>query len=204
MQTLDWIAFGAFVVVFPFYHSIYPTLAKLMPGKSAAARVDTLRHSWIEWLLDERRVVEAAQTTRNLTMVNTLLASSALILLGFTANIAHTTTDVSRLYKLYLLMVVFAAAFSFFVTALRHIGYFNLTIGADPKIVEEREGDAVKFFSNMIGRASHRYTHGVRTFYSAFPLFLWVQSAELFLGLTLFWGIKFILFQDFGRQFGRK
>ena len=137
-----------------------------------------------------RRVEAAAQTTRNLTMVNTLLASSALILLGFTANIAHTTPSGPTEFKLYLLMVIFAIAFSFFVTALRHIGHFNLTIGADPKVVEQLEGPPIEFFSNMIARASHRHTLGVRAFHSAFPLFLWVRSAELFLGMTMFWAIK--------------
>ena len=202
MNTIAWIASGVFVLVFPVYHAIYPLLARMSHGRSAADHVDTLRHSWIEWLLEGRRVLEAAQTTRNLTMVNTLLASSALILFGFTANIAHTTTEPQQEAKLYLLMVVFAMAFSFFVSALRHIGYFNLTIGADPKLIEEREGPPVEFFAKMIARASHRYTLGVRTFHSAFPLFLWMASPWLFLGLTTFWAVKFVGFPDFGRWRG--
>ncbi|MEJ2343044.1 MAG: DUF599 family protein [Gemmatimonadales bacterium] len=83
------------------------------------------------------------------------------------------------------------------MTSLRHLGHFNLVIGADPDVVREVEGSPVEYFSTLINRASNRYTLAVRCFYSASPLFLWLFDAWFFIALTLFWGIKFIGFQDF-------
>jgi uncharacterized membrane protein len=211
-SPLDLWGFVFYVLVFPVYHAIYPALMRLIPRNTAGARFDALRRSWIEGLIERRDLNAAAQQTRNLTMVNSILVSSSLILMGVSANLilrlpalpetmphpaawdAHP--EVLRA-KLYLLILVFAVAFSYFMTALRHLGHFNLVIGADPAVVREQEGDPVTYFSALINRASHRYTLGVRCLYSAFPLFGWLFDPWLFLIMTTFWAVKFMVFQDF-------
>ncbi len=215
---LDVVGFIIFLFVFPVYHLSYPWLARFMPGHAARARFDLFRESWIEGLIERRDIIAAAQQTRNLTMVNSILVSSALILLGLTANLlvrSHSEdapiSDLADWFrhpsvpeeKLCLLMIAFALAFSFFMTSLRHLGHFVLVIGADPKLVEAHEGSPVKYFSALINRASHRYTLGVRSLYSAVPLFGWLFDSRLFLVLTLFWAVKFIGFQDFARLLRR-
>lgn len=212
-SQLDLVAFGLFLLVFPVYHTIYPALMRLFPESAARVRFDLLRRSWIQGLIERRDIIAAAQQTRNLTMVNSILVSSSLILMGVTANLilrlpalpdsaphpaewdAHP--EVVRA-KLYLLVLVFAVAFSYFMTALRHLGHFNLVIGADPQVVAEQEGDPVAYFSALINRASHRYTMGVRYLYSAFPLFGWLFDPWFFILMTVFWAVKFMVFQDFG------
>ena len=97
------------------------------------------------------------------------------------------------------LILVFALAFSYYMSALRRLGQFNLVVGADPKLVDSEEGSMVDYLTELLNRASNRYTLGVRTFFSAFPLFAWLFDPWIFLGLTLFFGIKFITFQDFRR-----
>ena len=211
-HPLDLWALAFFLLVFPIYHTIYPALMRLFPRSTAGARFDVIRRSWIEGLIERRDINAAAQQTRNLTMVNSILVSSSLILMGVTANLIlrlpalsestphpaswDTHPEVLRA-KLYLLILVFAVAFSYFMTALRHLGHFNLVIGADPAVVAEQEGDPVTYFSALINRASHRYTLGVRCLYSAFPLFGWLFDTWLFLLMTFFWAIKFMVFQDF-------
>lgn len=200
------------MLIFPVYHLVYPLLARSLINHDRRARFDALRESWIAGLIERREVLVAAQQTRNLTMVNSVLVSSSLILIGLTANvfvqlpasggpIPATTAwvahpDILRV-KLYLLIITFALAFSFFMTSLRHLGHFVLMIGADPELIEKHEGSPVKYFSALINRASHRYTLGVRSFYAAFPLFAWLFDPWLFILLTVFWGVKFIGFQDF-------
>ncbi|REJ74922.1 MAG: DUF599 domain-containing protein [Acidobacteria bacterium] len=209
----DVVGFAAFLLVFPIYHTVYPYFAARRPGHTARGRVDALRHSWIEGLIERGDVTTAAQQTRNLTMVNSILVSSALILLGITVNLLvnvpqrnqvaeivpgdwSADPDAIRI-KLCLLIVVFAAAFSFCMTALRHLGHFVLIIGADPRLVSEYYGSAADYFADLINRASHRYTLGVRSFYATFPLLAWLFDSHLFVAMTLFWGFKFIGFQDF-------
>jgi uncharacterized membrane protein len=219
LQTpLDSVGFILFVLVFPVYHAVYPWLARKLPSRAARARFDLFRESWIRGLIERRDVIAAAQQTRNLTMVNSILVSSSLILLGITSNLLVRLPQVEQglphpyawishpealREKLYLLILTFALAFSFCMTALRHLGHFVLVIGADPKLVEENLGSAEKYFATLINRASHRYTLGVRCFYAAFPLFAWLFDARLFIALTVFWGAKFFFFQDFAHLLRR-
>lgn len=211
-SPVDAVGLVLFVLVFPVYHLIYPYLMRLFPNHAAKIRMDRFRRSWIEGLLERRDYLLAAQQTRNLTMVNSLLASSALILMGVTANMLLNLSQVStelveaRAWalepelvgtKLLLLITVFGVAFAYCMNALRHLGHFNLVIGADPAVLDAEEGSSVDYYSTLINRASNRYTLGVRCLYSASPLFLWLFDAWLFIGLTLFWSVKFIGFQDF-------
>ena len=214
-EPLDAVGFALFLLVFPIYHGIYPWLMSLFPDRAAKTRVDLYRRSWIERLVREEDILLAAQQTRNLTMVNTLLASSALILMGFTANVliqapsfsldlasasaAHPQT--AQPVKLLLLIVVFGSAFAYCMTSLRHLGHFNVVIGADAHVIELYEGSAVDYLSGLINRASNRYTLAVRCLYSASPLFFWLFDTRLFVGVTLFWALKFIGFQDFAFGF---
>ena len=176
--------------------------------------MDIMRRSWIEGLVERRDIVAGAQQTRNLTMVNSLLGSASLILLGMTANVLLTYPRVSAelahpeswdlhpgavSVKLYLLILVFAVAFSYYMAALRRLGQFTLVIGADPALVDSEEGSMVDYLTALINKASNRYTLGVRSFFSAFPLFAWLFDPWMFLGLTLFFGVKFVAFQDFAR-----
>jgi len=202
-----------YLLVFPAYHGLYPLLARRRPHSTAKGRMDLLRRSWIERVIRERDVVAAAQTTRNLAMTNSLLGSAALILMGMTANLLLSYPKVpdavqpagweahpaALTAKLYLLIVVFAVAFSYYMAALRRLGQFNLVIGADPELIDREEGSSAAYLTELINRASNRYTLGVRAFFSAFPLFAWLFDSWLFLGLTLFFAIKFVVFQDFTR-----
>src|SRR5688572_706709 len=217
---LDAVGLVLFLLVFPVYHGIYPWLMSLFPERAVKTRIDLYRRSWIERLVREQDSLLAAQQTRNLTMVNTLLASSALILMGFTANLliqgpqlslelpingAEAYHAAAQPGKLLLLIIVFGATFAYCMTALRHLGHFNVVIGADPHLIDLYEGSAVDYLSGLINRASNRYTMAVRCLYSASPLFLWLFDTRLFVGVTLIWALKFIGFQDFAfGLFGRR
>lgn len=211
-SPLDAVGLLLFLLVFPLYHGIYPWLMSLFPDRAVKTRIDLYRRSWIERLVRSEDSLLAAQQTRNLTMVNTLLASSALILMGFTANLLiqgpqlaldlpiHGTEPIhpaAQPGKLLLLIVVFGATFAYCMTALRHLGHFNVVIGADPHLIDLYEGSAVDYLSALINRASNRYTMAVRCLYSASPIFLWLFDTRLFVGVTLLWSLKFIGFQDF-------
>jgi uncharacterized membrane protein len=213
-SPVDVVGLALYLLVFPAYHGIYPLLARRSPHGTAKGRMDIMRRSWIEGLVERRDIVAGAQQTRNLTMMNSLLGSAALILLGMTANVLLTYPKVSSQVahpeswdlhpgavsvKLYLLILVFAIAFSYYMAALRKLGQFNLVIGADPALVDSEEGSMVDFLTELINRASNRYTLGVRAFFSAFPLFAWLFDSWMFLALTVFFGLKFVGFQDFAR-----
>lgn len=216
---LDVVGFVLYLLVFPVYHGVYPWLARKSPHETAKGRMDLLRRSWIEGLVERRDILAAAQQTRNLTMMNSLLGSAALILLGMTANVLLTYPKVPaevvhpsswELHpgavsaKLYLLILVFAVAFSYYMASLRRLGQFNLVIGADPALIEQEEGPPVDYLTGLINKASNRYTLGVRSFFSAFPLFAWLFDPWLFVAITLFFAVKFMGFQDFAGKLIRR
>jgi uncharacterized membrane protein len=215
----DIVGFCLFLLVFPIYHGLYPMLARSKPHTTAKGRMDIMRRSWIEGLVERRDIATGAQQTRNLTMMNSLLGSAALILLGMTANILLTYPKVPATVahpeswdlhpgavsaKLYLLILVFAIAFSYYMASLRRLGQFNLVLGADPALVDDEEGSMVDYLTALINTASNRYTLGVRAFFSAFPLFAWLFDSWIFLGLTAFFAVKFVGFQDFKRLLARR
>lgn len=211
-NPIDIVGLILFVLVFPVYHVIYPFVNLIFKKQAARKRFDLFRESWIEGLIERRDIIAAAQQTRNLTMVNSVLVSSSLILMGVVGNLLLQMPqvtdkgialhywaehpDIIRV-KLYLLIIVFAVAFSYFMTALRHLGHFVLVIGADPTLVKEHKGSPVKYFSSLINRASYRYTLGVRYLHSAVALFGWLFDSYIFIIITIFFGVKFIFFQDF-------
>ncbi len=211
-HPLDALGVLLYVLIFPVYHTLYPLILRIFPTQAARTRFDRLRSSWIEGIVLRRDYLLAAQQTRNLTMVNTLLASSSLILMGFTANmlieLSRTPAEASVVgswgaepgadaVKLLFLVLVFGVSFAYSMTALRHLGHFNLVVGADPDLIEEYEVSATEYLSSLINRASNRHTLAVRCLYSATPLFLWLFDVRLFIALTLIWGLKFLVFQDF-------
>jgi uncharacterized membrane protein len=200
-RPLDSIAFALWVLVFPLYHQIYPRLPRWLPGRTMAEQVDALRRSWIARILATGDIITAAHQTRNLNMVNTFLASSAVILIGFAANMVigrEVPPTPPTAARVVLIIILLAVAFAYFVNSLRHLGHFTLTIGADPALVDKLHGSATDYFCNMIARASLRYTQGLRALYSVFPLFLWLYNTWLFLGVTVLWALWFLA-QDFPR-----
>lgn len=213
-SPLDVIGFVLFLVVFPVYHGVYPLLTRSNPHNTAKGRMDIMRRSWIEGLIERRDIATGAQQTRNLTMQNSLLGSAALILMGMTANalltyprvvtsVAHPQSWESNpgavSAKLYLLILVFAIAFSYYMASLRRLGQFVLVIGADPDLVDREEGSMVDYLTNLVNTASNRYTLGVRSFFSAFPLFAWLFDPWAFIVITSFLAFKFVGLQDFTR-----
>lgn len=218
-SPLDVVGFILYLLVFPVYHGLYPFFARNSPQATAKGRLDVIRKSWIEGLIQRRDILVAAQQSRNLTMMNSLLGSAALILLGMTANVLLTYAKLPAEVglpaswdlhpgavsaKLFLLILVFAVAFSYYMASLRRLGQFNLVIGADPAVIEREEGPPVDYLTGMINMASNRYTLGVRSFFSAFPLFAWLFDSWLFVAITIFFAIKFVGFQDFARVVKRK
>lgn len=200
-RPLDGVAFALWILVFPLYHQIYPRLPRWLPGRTMAEQVDTLRRSWIARILASGDIVAAAHQTRNLNMVNTFLASSAVILIGFAANmvIGGDPPPPATYARVICIIILLAISFAYFVNSLRHLGHFTLTIGADPALVDKLHGSATDYFCNMIARASLRYTQGLRALYSVFPLFLWLYNTWLFLGITVLWALWFLA-QDFPRR----
>jgi len=149
-------------------------------------------------VMTERRDILAVQTLRNWTMAATFLASTAMLIALGILSVAATSDramQASRLLtllgdagprfvlvKLMLLAGVFLFAFFSFTLAIRsynHAGYqLALPADRDPRI-------SPASVARVLNRGGLHYTLGMRAYYLAAPLALWLFGPELFLLATV-------------------
>ncbi|MBI3563218.1 MAG: DUF599 domain-containing protein [Gammaproteobacteria bacterium] len=153
-------------------------------GMNAKARA-----AWIEHVMTTGRDVMAVQTFRNSTMAATLMASTAVLLIFGIFNILASADKISpafhsinswgshdtgvRNFKLMLLMVDFFIAFFSFSLAVRgyhHAGYLVNV----PLANSEQHGVTLKKVVKMLDRTSGYYSIGMRSYYFAVPVVMWL------------------------------
>jgi uncharacterized membrane protein len=149
-------------------------------------------------IIQEQRDILAIQTLRNWTMAATLLASTAILLGLGILNVAFITEKQPELSKLlnyfgynnqvlWLLKLVILSGdffFSFFNFVLA-IRYYNHT-GFIINVSEYQEaGITIEAVTEILQRGANHYTLGMRGYYFAIPLSLWLFGSLWLLGGTL-------------------
>ena len=195
---LDLLLTGLAVGLLAAYHGWLVRRIRTRPLTTAVGMSRHVRSQWTELVMSERRDVLAVQTLRNATMAATFLASTAMLLaLGILSvaatrekavEVAELLTVVGTggatyaLIKLLALSGVFLFAFFNFALALRYFNHagFQVAIppGRDPGLTPETVAAG-------LNRGGLHYTLGMRGYYLAVPLALWLFGPELFLGGAL-------------------
>jgi uncharacterized membrane protein len=153
-------------------------------GMNAAARA-----AWVRRVTEDRDLhTMAVQTFRNSTMAASLMASTAVLLIFGILNFSTSVDKVAAfgrgistwgshepgmwVFKLMVLIVDFFVAFFAFALAIRgyHHAGFLLNVPLDPK----HGGVSVQKITNMLHRTARYYSIGMRTYYLAVPLLLWL------------------------------
>ncbi len=153
-------------------------------GMNAAAR-----EAWVRRVTEDRSLhTMAVQTFRNSTMAASLMASTAVLLIFGIINLSTSADKVSIfargistwgshepemwVFKLMVLIVDFFVAFFAFALAIRgyHHAGFLLNVPLDAK----HGGVSVQKITNMLRRTAGYYSIGMRTYYLAVPLLLWL------------------------------
>ncbi|MFA9461358.1 DUF599 domain-containing protein [Thiohalorhabdus methylotrophus] len=177
------------------YHLRLLHRMRAAPETTALGVARRVRDVWVELVMAERRDILAVQTLRNWTMAATFLASTAMLIALGILSIAATSAralEVSRLLtflegadarftliKLMAVAGVFLFAFFNFALAIRyynHAAYqLALPAGRDPRVTPET-------VARGLNQGGVHYTLGMRAYYLAVPLALWVFGPELLLG----------------------
>lgn len=145
------------------------------------------RRLWVESVMAERRDVLAVQTLRNWTMGATLFASTAFVvsvgLISFVLAASDVPEFVHRLnflgatsqhmivIKVLILLVNFFAAFFNFTQAIRYFNHVGLDINV-PQTASATISPAV--VARLLDRGALHYAWGLRGYYLAAPLLLWL------------------------------
>ena len=169
------------------YHLHLFFTVKRKPEKTAVGITNLLRRQWVETTMAERRDILAVQTLRNWVMASSLLASTAiLIALGILStvvrpagfqeithalNIVGTRSETLWVIKLMLLALDFFIGFFNFTLAIRYFNHAGYGLG----LPDQHEGVAShKLVVEVVNHASLHYTIGMRCYYLAIPLALWL------------------------------
>ncbi|MFP4559875.1 MAG: DUF599 domain-containing protein [Thiohalorhabdus sp.] len=164
------------------------------PEATGLGLADRVRERWVEMVMAERRDILAVQTLRNWTMAATFLASTAMLLALGILSIAATSeraVEVSRLLtflegatprltlvKLMVLAGVFLFAFFNFTLAIRYYNHAGYQLALPP---ERDPGLSPEGVARGLNRGGLHYTLGMRAYYLAVPLALWLFGPELLL-----------------------
>lgn len=194
-QELSYFAAGSFVLLS--YHLFLWYQLRHQPLATTIGRSHIMRARWVEIIMADRKDILAVQTMRNWTMSASLLASTAIVIglgilnvmlsyeksLNMPPQLNLVIQDIHFLWfiKLLLLAADFFFAFFNFTLTIRqynHAGFLiNLPTSPDnsPQIV-----------AKVLNRGANHYTLGMRCYYFAIPLTLWMLGELWFLVGCLF------------------
>jgi uncharacterized membrane protein len=176
------------------------------PQTTAIGLTNHARRAWVQSIVDKKRDILAVQTLRNWVMASTFLASTAILIsLGlvasaFRAEIAssaiHTlnvfghTSEILWIIKLFVLSALFFYAFFNFTLSIRYYNHASFLINVPQDLEPSSSVDSV---SMILNHGALHYTLGMRGFYLAIPLGLWLFGPFWMLGGSVL--IVFVLYR---------
>lgn len=178
-----------------FYHVHLYRKVRLTPLATAIGAADEVRARWVEDVIARKRDILAVQTLRNWTMASTFLASAAILIAlgvfnlaltadrqGELAGLLHRVEAVAPalwLEKLMLLAIDFFFAFFNFTLAIRYYNHACFALTVPPR--EDVPDVGAESARRLLERGARHYTLGMRGFYLAIPLTLWLLGPVWFL-----------------------
>ena len=201
MEWLRHFEFGlspAALLLLIFYHiNLYRKIRNDPMSTSQGLAVHT-REMWVQNIMAAGKDILAVQTLRNWTMAATFLASTAILIALGIFNLAVTTDrqgEISQLVshfgsehpalwlgKLMLLGADFMYAFFNFTLAVRYYNHTGFMINLPTDDTTEIKVEDVV---DILNRGGTHYTLGLRGYYLAIPLALWLFGPLWLLGGTV-------------------
>lgn len=192
-------------MLFVYHFQLYRQV-RANPLKTAIGLTNHARRAWVQCIMDKRKDILAVQTLRNWVMASTFLASTAILIsLGLvasafrteiTSSAAHTLnvfghpSETLWIVKLFILSALFFYAFFNFTLSVRYYNHASLMINVPQDLEPSSSIDAVAMILN---HGALHYTLGMRGFYLAIPLGLWLFGPFWMLGGSVL--VTFVLYK---------
>jgi uncharacterized membrane protein len=177
------------------YHLYFLRELRRRPNQTTLGRAKSWRQLWVARMIERKDYILAVQTLRNMITSASFLASTAMLitagLLGFLSstgkeiylihefNFLGGTDNTILTAKLLALLVNFLLSFFNFSMCIRYYNYLALLIPiASPDADDEPARSAAHYFA----RGAVHYALGMRGFYFALPIVLWLFG-PIWLGL---------------------
>ena len=201
METLRHIEFGlspAALLLLVWYHAHLYRKMRSDPMSTSLGLARRTRALWVQAMMRDGKDIVAVQTLRNWTMAATFLASAAILIGLGIFNLAVTADRQGELVrligplssahpgvwlaKLITLGVDFFFAFFNFTLAVRYYNHTSFMINLPVDSTTEISVDDV---TEILDRGGTHYTLGMRGYYLAIPLALWLIGPLWMLAGTL-------------------
>lgn len=201
METLRQLEFGlspAALTLLILYHISLYYKVRNNPLSTSLGLAKRVRLLWVENIMEGGKDILAIQTLRNWTMAATFLASAAILIGLGIFNLAVTADKQGELSlimtqfgshhpalwvsKLVLLGADFMFAFFNFTLAVRYYNHTGFMINL-PQDAALQIG--IEDVTDILDRGATHYTLGMRGYYLAIPLTLWLFGPLWLLGGTL-------------------
>jgi len=169
------------------YHLHWIYLIYKKPLATSVGITNHLRGHWVEHIMAEKLDILAVQTLRNWVMASSFLASTGIIIcLGLlsvaaspekmaeitpTLNVLVREHRVLWLFKLMVLIVDFFFIFFSFCLAIRYFNHVNFMINVPSTLAHKITPE---YITKILNTGMLHYTMGMRGYYLAILLFLWL------------------------------
>ena len=169
------------------YHAHLFIKVRRSPLTTSIGITRRLRREWVQMVMENNRDILAVQTLRNWVMASSFLASAAILIgigiinaavrtdrisdIAHALNIFGTRGETMWLLKLLVLIVDFFFAFFNFTLSIRYYNHASFAINVPPS------QDPIVTYDTVSGIINHghiHYTLGMRGYYLAVPLTLWL------------------------------
>lgn len=200
MSNLEAFEYGigpAAILLLIGYHVYLFHKTRHRPTSTALGLARRTRALWVQAIMKHNKDILAVQTLRNWTMASTFLASTAILIglgifnLALTADkqgglsllVGPLSVDHPVLWttKLVLLGIDFLIVFFNFTLAVRYYNHTGFMINLPTDSESVKVDDVVK----ILDRGGTHYTLGMRGYYLAIPLALWLFGPLWLLSGTL-------------------
>jgi uncharacterized membrane protein len=196
---------GAFIVLTT-YHLYWLYQVRRAPLRTYMGVTKHLRRVWVESVINEKRDILSVQSLRNWIMASSFLASTAMLIglgllsllfkpehiseIPFDLTLMFSRMKVLFMVKLMVLMVHFFFAFFSFTLSIRYLNQvsfmINIPLECDPMLTPE-------FIAHALDTGMVHYTMGMRAFYLAVVVALWLFGPVwMFLGSLV---LVFVLYR---------
>jgi uncharacterized membrane protein len=188
------------------YHLHLFRMVRKHPLATSIGITDHVRRRWIRSVMEYQRDILAVQTLRNHIMAATFLASTAMIVslgvlsaafrpagsaaISHALNLAGARSETLWMFKLLLMAVLLFFAFFNFTLAVRYYNHAGLMINIDVKHDSQLSPEIV---TDVLNHGALHYTFGMRGFYLAVPVALWLFGPLWMLGGTI--ALVIVLYQ---------
>ncbi|XP_021736409.1 uncharacterized protein LOC110702953 [Chenopodium quinoa] len=180
-KYLDYVLVPSGLILLGIYHLWLLHIIIHHPTRSVIGLNSISRHRWVLYIMRDpaKNGILGVQTIRNNLMASTLLATIAITLSSLISAIVSSSSNLNytiHTTKYLSVLICFLVAFFCNMQTTRYYAHISFLLNVPSPSTEGRE-EFIEYVSEQLNRGCLYWSLGLRAFYFAFPLLLWIFGA---------------------------